>query len=450
MAAALTLLRHTRRRVLVVERGDYAGFRIGETVSPSLQPLLVYLGVWERFLGDGHWPALGTSAAWGGPGLSSREYLFTGRGNGWHLDRRRFDAMLAAAVRAAKARVLTGARLADCSRVADGRWQLAIVDRAGKRTACRAHFLVDATGRASALARRIGARRRCFDLLVGVAAVFAPPAAGPAMHHTLVESCAAGWWYSAPLPSGRTVVVLMTDSDLARALRAGRARDWRRLLAATRATAQGVAGRALALPPRILPASSQLLEPAAGPGWIAAGDAAVSFDPLAAIGIGHALTSGIHAARAAHEALAVGAPAGATLASPGALVAGHDEQLSRAMSRYLELRRSFYAIERRWPDEPFWARRQGPSPARHPPRPAATLAESRSRGSIPTLAQGRGGLESSGGHDEDLGLSIGDTEEVRNHLDTEDPGRCVRLGDGRRCLREICRRDPRPRDGLSG
>ena len=95
LAAALTLLRYTRRRVTVVESSEYDGFRIGETASPGLQPMLVYLGAWETFLADRHRPALGTSAAWGRPELSSRDFLFTGRGNGWHLDRCRFDATLA-------------------------------------------------------------------------------------------------------------------------------------------------------------------------------------------------------------------------------------------------------------------------------------------------------------------------------------------------------------------
>jgi flavin-dependent dehydrogenase len=374
LAAALTLLRYTRRRVVVVESSEYDGFRIGETASPGLQPLLGYLGAWEGFLADRHRPALGTSAAWGSPALSSRDFLFTGRGTGWHLDRCRFDGTLARQVRAAGGTLLTGARVADCVRARDGRWQLAVAERAGGRSACSARFVIDAGGRASRLARRLGARRRGFDLLVGVAAVVELPAGGAGWHHTLIESCAAGWWYSAPLPAGRrAVAVLMTDSDLVRALRAGGAGEWRRLLAETGATRGRLAGSRPVFAPRILPAASQILEPAAGPGWIAAGDAAVSFDPLASAGVGHALVSGIHAARAAHEALEA--------APQPTLLAGYGAQVARTMSDYLRLRHHFYAVEQRWPEQPFWQRRHLP-PAAVTAGVGATAATSPAAGRI--------------------------------------------------------------------
>ncbi len=42
-AAALTLLRYSRLRVAIIEKGDYSQWRVGETLSPSVQPLLDYL-----------------------------------------------------------------------------------------------------------------------------------------------------------------------------------------------------------------------------------------------------------------------------------------------------------------------------------------------------------------------------------------------------------------------
>ncbi|HEY0781575.1 MAG TPA: tryptophan 7-halogenase, partial [Thermoanaerobaculia bacterium] len=71
-AAALTLRRYSDLSVAVVERSAYDTVRYGETVPPTLQPLLRYLGVWEPFLAQRHLPAFGTSASWGGPRLSSR------------------------------------------------------------------------------------------------------------------------------------------------------------------------------------------------------------------------------------------------------------------------------------------------------------------------------------------------------------------------------------------
>lgn len=90
-----------------------------------------------------------------------------------------------------------------------------------------------------------------------------------------------------------------------------------------------------------------MLVPASGPGWIAAGDAAASFDPLASLGIGHAVTSGIHAARVVH----------AYLTANEQLTAQYNQHILLNVEHYLQLRHSYYLLELRWPDQPFWARR---------------------------------------------------------------------------------------------
>ena len=62
-AAALTLLRYSKLRPIVIERSSYDTWRVGETLSPGVFPLLQYLGA-ESLLGDqGQRPAYATSAA---------------------------------------------------------------------------------------------------------------------------------------------------------------------------------------------------------------------------------------------------------------------------------------------------------------------------------------------------------------------------------------------------
>ena len=350
-AAALTLLKYSPLQVALLERSDYRQPRVGETVPPSLQPLLGYLGVWEHFVAEGHLPAYGTSAAWGGPEILSRDFLFTGRGDGWHLDRRRFDAMLADEVAAHGGTLLTAARVVAGERDAAGRWRLGVAHEDGWRSDLTAGFVVDASGKKAAMARRLGARQRVYDHLMSVIGFyeFADERARP--HFTLVESVADGWWYSALLPGSRMVVALMSDVDVVRRRRARDPESWQAMLEATRHTGLRLAGGRLCLPLQARPAYSQLLEPAAGPGWVAAGDAASSFDPLASMGIGHAVASGIHAARAAHD----------VLTSDGSLMAQYTAGLARNFQNYLELRRQYYQIEQRWPDQPFWARRHARS-----------------------------------------------------------------------------------------
>jgi len=99
-------------------------------------------------------------------------------------------------------------------------------------------------------------------------------------------------------------------------------------------------------PPRVWLAMSAMTAPCVGEGWIAAGDAAASFDPLSSLGIGYAMTSGIQAARALDR----------RLNGDEEFAAGYAPDVSRHMAAHLDQRRRLYRYEQRWPDRPFWSR----------------------------------------------------------------------------------------------
>jgi flavin-dependent dehydrogenase len=212
----------------------------------------------------------------------------------------------------------------------------------------RARFVIDASGRAAAIARRCGARRQRDDRLVGVLGIVGPDRDAARVAGTLVETDRDGWWYAAPLGGDRVVVARMTDADLAQAGGLLDPSVWLARMRRTHHIAARVGSARLAGPLAVRPSFSQSTRPLAGPGWLAAGEAAVAFDPLSGMGIGYALASGIEAARAA-----------------AACTAGRNEAraaFARAVGdhyrRYLRRRSATYAIERRWSQSPFWARRQ--------------------------------------------------------------------------------------------
>ena len=99
------------------------------------------------------------------------------------------------------------------------------------------------------------------------------------------------------------------------------------------------------------------LDPVCGDGWIACGDAALSFDPVAGQGILQALHSGIGAARAVHAALD-GDPAE---------LARYRTRLDQIRRVYVDRRRAAYRDEARWPDAPFWAAMQRDRRVLHDP-----------------------------------------------------------------------------------
>lgn len=93
--------------------------------------------------------------------------------------------------------------------------------------------------------------------------------------------------------------------------------------------------------PQVSPAHTSRLTAVTGPGWLAVGEAAVSFDPLASYGIAAALGTGYYAAGAVVEHLG---------GRRGALSDYAELTTTRSPSTSLC---AMTGIERRWPDAPF-------------------------------------------------------------------------------------------------
>ncbi|MFI9203157.1 FAD-dependent monooxygenase [Streptomyces sp. NPDC053048] len=347
--AALVLARAGRRVLLVDDRADAhraAPLKVGETLPPAARPLLRDLGLWADFTTTAHVRSTGTLACWGSPGLHGRSHLFDPDGHGWHLDRNRFDASLCDAAVAAGARLLHATAVRYLTRGTDRRL---LVRQQGAIRELRTDWVVDATGRRAVVGRRRAARLRQ-DRLVAAFTLFDQPVPGGRARdeelRTLVEAVPEGWWYTARIPAGRLVAHL-TDVDLlSPALRtpAGfldRAARTRHL----RARLHGYVPPAAT--PRWTAAHGLRLCPAAGAGWIAAGDAALAFDPLSSQGILTALHTGAQAGRAVDALLRGAADA----------LAAYSAFLDGIADAYRNHHAHSYAQERRWPDHPFWRRR---------------------------------------------------------------------------------------------
>ena len=331
-AAALTLRRHLpETSVIVVTARPRHGPAVGETVSPGVLPLLDYLGLRDEFQRSEHVAAGGTASAWGSAHVLERSYLFSGRGLGWHLDRARFDGWLLERVRAAGARVVTGR-----ARIRPGR--SLEIDGVARVTA---RAIVDAAGRPAQLARRAKARPHHDDELVAEIRWYEHDARERVAAGALIESGPDGWFYSASLPRGRGVAMFMTDADLR-----GRA-SWAQRLERAPATAARLEHWRATGETAVRSARSQLSPAPTAAGCVAAGDAAAAFDPISSLGIGFSLRSGMEAARVA----------AATLAGDTATAAAYSDSIRRIYADYRARHRSIYALERRWPRAPFWARR---------------------------------------------------------------------------------------------
>ena len=347
-AATAIGLRRQGLSVTVLERSREPRFRIGETVPADLRPALERLGAWAGFCEQGHLASTGTASAWGTAELMSSDALMQALGGGWHLDRARFDMLLAREAARQGADVRTGVRLSGIAAGDDGEWSVHAAGAGGERVTIGARFVVDATGRAATVAHRLGARRLCHDRLVCAHAVLVPERPPAVDGRSLVESGEDGWWYGTALPGQRALAAFFTDPETCRLHAYSSPERWHDALRATRHVF-----RHLGCPPRpariaLAASTPHCLDRPAGVDWLAVGDAAASYDPLASAGLTLALRSGEEAAAAIAR----------RRAGERTAPARYGRAVQERFTGYLLQRRELYALETRWPGSPFWERRR--------------------------------------------------------------------------------------------
>ena len=350
-AAALDLSRRGLS-VALIEQDRYETRRVGETLPPMIRHELTGLGIWERFLECAPLESYGIRTAWETASPRHQDFLQNPYGCGWHVDRARFDAMLASAAAQAGAALFLPARAGSCNKGADGQWVLDVAQ--GEATfSLSGRMLVDATGRKAMLASRLGAKADVADRLIGAVSFCEN---FELAQWALIEAVEDGWWYSVPLPGasipreeppcagdpgGGMVFAYMTDSDL------WMDGKWDELLSLAPLTFER-AGRSPVPPPsQIVSAASLVRSPVAGPGWMAIGDAALAFDPLSGQGVFKSLETGTRCASVITRHF--GGDSGA--------LAEYQTWVNEAYRSYLSTRAQFYSSVVRWPESRFWKRR---------------------------------------------------------------------------------------------
>ena len=277
---------------MLVEREPEPKARPGEALHPGIEPLLEALGAADALRAStltryrGHWL---------GEGNGPRRFLGFGgdaRGPwlGFQAERRRLDAALREAAERSGAVVRCGVAVADILADATGR-VTGVLTSAGE--ALRARIVIDAAGGRHWIARKlgVGVRRRSprFVATFGYARLIAGRSAAGLPADPEFSQDDEGWTWIAPL--------------------GGRRWHWTGLsFAGRRMPSDWVPARLARLAPcgpsRGADATWRLVRSAAGPGWLAVGDAAGVLDPAASHGVLRALYSGAMAGKAAAEGCA--------------------------------------------------------------------------------------------------------------------------------------------------
>ena len=349
--AAAQVLAKSGQSVLVIEQSLRHHPRIGETVPPVANDLLRKLGVFPNMATAGHLPSFSTKMAWGSEQLISRDFMYEPFGHGWQLDRRRFERDLADAARRCGAKFVYATGVSRRVERRNGSWQVCLASPKNySQVQCK--WIVDATGRSSAIARALGARRKRIDELVCEFTILKQSDQTAADHDasTLVESCPNSWWYTARIPNGRRVVAWLTDADILRSQSCAPQVAFANALANTTHLISILKSCDYRTTSHVhcKSACSSRLDPWVGDGWVTVGDSAFSLDPLSSQGIFHALASAIVAAEAIIDSGKKGTNA----------IVDYCASLEQAWSNYKVQRRDYYRVENRWPNECFWKRRQ--------------------------------------------------------------------------------------------
>lgn len=347
-ATAIALKKQGIEQILVAEAGSYQQPRIGESIPPDTRDLFAQLGIWEAFVQQHHEPCMGSQSSWGADALGYNDFLFNPKGTGWHLDRLRFDQFMAEQAKQSHIDFIPECPFKSIRHQAhNNSYELTFKD--GKTITCR--FVVDASGRGAKVARRLGAQRKEADALLFVSA-YIPlseiTSTRKLNRMTYLEAVEYGWWYAARLPDEHMVFAAASTPQIIEAMQLQKETTWRDALLQTQHLSQLFA-QPLSLP--VLNswlAPSALLDPPAGAGWLAVGDAASTFDPISSQGIYKALQHSLNAAPAIVD----------WLAGKQQTLLDYRQYVGNQFIEYLEQRDYFYQMEQRWWDSEFWSARR--------------------------------------------------------------------------------------------
>jgi flavin-dependent dehydrogenase len=256
------------RNVLLVHRPQrcierlelIAPVALGVVAALALDPLLKDPSIAR--------PCLGIRRRWGRDDLEYDDFFCHPSGPGIVVNRKRFDAQLRHLAQNAGAKLIFGQVIAA---ELENKCIKTLIAKQGERIVIKADIAIDATGRQSALSGRLGGKRLTSDRLIAeLEARFLDPFTTDEPGWLCVEGNKAAWSYQIQGPQGWI-------------------EHWRVHALRDRPRSAGMLR---------VDASAARLSPCAGSSWIAIGDAAASFDPVASQGLFNALSTALVAAGA--------------------------------------------------------------------------------------------------------------------------------------------------------
>jgi flavin-dependent dehydrogenase len=299
-SAAGRLLASWGHRVLLLNRPADRSRGLAESLPPSTRKLLAAVGVLDAIEAEAElgriYRSTGNTVWWGASDRRVESFDPQGEASGFQILRPEFDRVLLASAAAAGVDVRQPA-VARAVHFEDERVRVEY-EQDGHLHSASAHFVLDCSGRAGAIARR---HRQPGHRMFALVGVWRAPGGWrlPDDTHTLVQAYADGWAWSIPVDATTRHIGAMVDGvsplgGLAQAYRTeiGKAVELGRL------PEEAALDRVWACD-----ASTYTSDACTGPRYILVGDAASCIDPLSSCGVKKSLASAWLAAIVANTCL---------------------------------------------------------------------------------------------------------------------------------------------------
>lgn len=336
----VTIIDHQK----IIQREGFARLKTGESLPPAAYMLLQKLDLWEGFEKGSHLKSYNNKSLWGSDKLTYTDFIHHPPGYGWHLDRVKFEEMLL------RKATLLGVDLLELTtlhtvELKEKKWHVKWKTNTNQFIAKKYDFLVDASGRNSWLARRLGVQRQYDNRQLALVAFMATNEAFTD-RAGLVETTPNGWWYSAKIPKNRMALTFLCQPNKKDREFWLQNEGWDQLLEQAPYTKKRVlqGGGQLLTAPKFVDASDSILAQVHGKQWIAIGDAALTYDPIASHGIMLAMVS----ARDATEVILQ------YFQGDSNGLAAYQQLMQTSFQYYRQQRQLFYNQEQRFSNSEYW------------------------------------------------------------------------------------------------
>ena len=297
-------------KVIVLEKGKFPRFHIGESILPQNFPLVQELGLEEALFRLPHLKKYGAEFGMGDDHKTTRfnfdSALIPGS-NTFNIERAHFDKMLMDEARAAGADVREETGVKQISKLTHG--DCSVVVDGGKTLSSK--IILDASGHGTVVGRHLGLRKPVADTNLHKVAYLehfdhVERLPGNEDGHPTIIMTTEGWFWLIGLNEKTTSIGFVTHPDFIKRVNvpANRMLQWAiARCPVVRHRMRDAVGPATN---QVLADFSYTCKPFAGDGYFMVGDAACFLDPIFSTGVFLAMQGGLEAAEAVDVGLRAG------------------------------------------------------------------------------------------------------------------------------------------------